>query len=251
MTHHRFAAAVSLTCALALAGCGKSASSPTPANTSRPASSHASAATSGAATADSTGDAEDLGYVAATIPLNDEIVEAARLALDPRHRASAKVQAAATQIRRTAEVRAAMLTSWRDEWTQNAEQTAAPTKATDPAQSPGKPSAGRHGATSASSSQLSSDEDMGDEEKDGADPDDLEGLAAASGTQFDALWLQHMIDLDTTHIDLAENAAETTENPELREFALQAAKQHTQEVRQLRALLTGGPDDSRGAKGKR
>ncbi len=154
------------------------------------------AAASDGATA--TASASDVSFAQAMIPHHQQAVAMADMALDPDSQASADVQDLATQIKAAQDPEIEQMTMMLEGWDQ---PTAMP-GATSPEGMEGM----GHDMGGMTVSGMMSDEDM-------------VALDQMTGAEFDQAWLQMMTEHHQGAIDMAEQAASTTLDPQVAALA--------------------------------
>jgi uncharacterized protein (DUF305 family) len=197
MKHKRNLAALGMAAALAV---GLSACSDTPTS-------------DGAATTDS---ASDVAFAQAMIPHHEQAVAMADMALDPDSQASAEVRNLATRIQSAQDPEIQQMTMWLDGWDQ-------------PTAMPG---------ASSPDDMMGMDHDMGGMVVSGMmSEQDMAALDRSTGAEFDEAWLQMMIEHHQGAIAMAEQAAQTTLEPQVAALADAIITAQQAEVTTMQGLL--------------
>ncbi len=189
--------------ALGLAGCS---STPDPASTPP------------AATQSVAGSATDVAFAQSMIPHHQQAVEMADIALAPDSGASPEVIALAEQIKGAQDPEIAQMTGWLQEW-------GAPTS--------------MPGATDGMAGMDHSGHDMGAMTMSGMmTQEQMDQLMSASGTDFDAMWSQMMIEHHQGAIAMAEQVKANSANPEVTQMADQIIAAQQAEIATMQQMLT-------------
>lgn len=158
-----------------------------------------------AASSDEFNDADVL-FAQSMIPHHEQAVEMAEIALDPTVGASAEIIDLATRIQGAQDPEIQTMTAWLEEWGEPTEMD----------QSEGHDMSSMEGMMSA---------------------EEMDALAAASGTEFDQLWAEMMITHHEGAISMAEDVQEDGVNPEVNALAGEIIEAQTGEIAELRQLL--------------
>ncbi len=208
MKHTRKLAALGIAAALAV---GLSACSDDP-------SGDGAAATSDGAT--TTASASDAAFAQAMIPHHQQAVAMAGMALDPASGASAQVQELAGQIEAAQGPEIQQMTMMLEGWDQ---PTAMP------------------GATSPEDME-GMDHDMGGMTVSGMMSDqDMAALEGMTGAEFDQAWLQMMTEHHQGAIDMAEQAAAATLDPQVAALADGIITAQQAEIATMQQMLATPP----------
>lgn len=195
-----------------LAACGSTTTSTsTPATPSSAASAAASA--SGATTAGSTA---DISFAQLMIPHHAQAIAMADLAAT--NASSPDVKALAAQIKAAQDPEIKMMGQWLTNWGASDEM---------PGMNASSPSNGDMGGM-----------DMGGVSGAGMmTQQDMDKLAAATGTEFDKMWLQMMITHHQGAITMAQQVLDTTANPDVKALAQNIIDGQTAEIDTMQKLL--------------
>ena len=163
--------------------------------------------------------ATDVAFAQSMIPHHQQAVAMADMALDPASQASAEVQALATQIKAAQDPEIQRMTAWLTEWGQ-------PT--TMPGASPG----------SAMGDMDMSGHDMGGMTMSGMmSEQQMDQLAGMHGDDFDQMWLQMMTEHHQGAIDMADQVAQTTTNPEVAALAADIVEAQQAEIATMQEMM--------------
>ena len=200
------AATTMMTAVLAFSGCGSSASSA--------GTESASAATS--VQADQALMAE-IAFAQMMIPHHQQAIEMSQMALDPASGASADVRLLAQEIEAAQGPEIVLMEQWLVEWGV-------------PYESDEDDSHGSHADDHMNAGGMDDMMGMLSDEQ-------MAQLAAATGTQFDRLWLEGMIEHHEGAVDMAETVASESDDPRVNEFAQQIITTQLAEIAQMEQLL--------------
>ena len=203
-TRPLFLAGTALALAGLLAACGSSTSTAPGVSASSASAGSSSAAGMMAA---GMGSADDIAFSQLMIPHHDQAIEMAELALAGT--SSPELLALAQQIKAAQDPEIAMMSQWLSDWD-------APMMMAD--QGSG------HDMGSMMSSGMMSDAD-------------LSSLEAASGTDFDRMWLQMMIAHHEGAIVMANQVLAATANPTVRDLAQAIVDGQAAEIDTMRKLM--------------
>lgn len=167
-------------------------------------SSDMSSATTGAAASAEFNDA-DVTFAQGMIPHHEQAVEMSDIALDPAREASPEVVDLATRVKEAQDPEIELMTGWLEEWDQPTEM-----EMTD--------------GDMASMGGMMSDEQM-------------DALAAASGTEFDQLWQEMMIAHHEGAIEMAETEQDAGRNAEAIDLAGQIISAQQAEIDEMNTML--------------
>jgi uncharacterized protein (DUF305 family) len=172
-----------------------------------------------AASVTATASAADVAFAQSMIPHHQQAVAMADMALDPAAQASAEVQALATQIKAAQDPEIQQMTTWLTEWGQ-------PT--TMPGASPGY----------AMGDMDMSGHDMGGMTMSGMmSQQQMDQLAGMHGDDFDQMWLQMMTEHHQGAIDMADQVAQTTTNPEVAALAADIVEAQQAEIATMQEMM--------------
>ena len=204
-------AATGLALALTLAACGSSGD-----HSSMSGMSGAAGSASGSASAGtSTGSAADITFAQLMIPHHQQAVEMADLALTQA--TSNEVKALAEKIKGAQDPEIAQMKSWLSAWGA-------------PEQMPG----------ASGDSMDHSGMDMGGMTSAGMmSVEDMKKLQAATGADFDRMWLQMMIAHHQGAITMANQALASTKNDQVKKLAQAIVSGQTEEISTMQKLLAG------------
>lgn len=209
LRHRSIVLATVAAAAVSLAGCSSEASSPVTSSASASVSTNADQAS-----------VVDVAFAQMMIPHHEQAIEMSQLALNPASGASAPVQQMARQIKAAQAPEIALMEQWLVEW--------------------GVPY---------------EDDDDDDDHWHGSHADDhmnawgmgdmmgmlsdeqMEELAAATGTRFDRLWLEGMIDHHEGAVDMAEMVESESGDPRVNELADQIITTQLAEIADMEQLL--------------
>ncbi|CAN5853427.1 MAG: DUF305 domain-containing protein [Ilumatobacteraceae bacterium] len=149
----------------------------------------------------------DVAFAQGMIPHHQQAVEMAELALDPTREASAEVVDLATRIQAAQDPEIQLMTGWLDAWGQPMEMDMA-------------------------EGDMGSMEGMMSEE-------DMAALAAASGTDFDRMWLEMMTAHHQGAVKMAETEQTAGMDPDAIALAGQIIAAQQAEIEEMRGLLEG------------
>lgn len=208
MKHTRRLAALGIAAALALglSACGSDG----PDDGAAPASDGATALAS----------ASDVAFAQAMIPHHQQAVAMADMALDPNSGASAEVQDLAAQIKDAQDPEIQQMTMMLDDW----DQPAAMPGAASPGDMMGMQDSDGHDMGGVTVSGMMSDQDMA-------------SLDRMTGTEFDQQWLQMMTEHHQGAIDMAEQAAATTLDPQVATLANSITTAQQAEIATMREMM--------------
>jgi uncharacterized protein (DUF305 family) len=194
--------ACSLALVVALAACGGS-------DASSSSDAPAAVTTAGeAAAAPTDADADDVEFAQAMIAHHEQAIEMAELALDPKAGAGAAVQDLATRIKRAQDPEIAQMEAWLTAEGQPLQMDT----------SDGHDMASMDGMMSA---------------------EDMDALAAATGTAFDAAWLPMMIEHHEGAVRMSEKVIAEGTDAELRTLAEGIIAAQQAEIAEMKALVGG------------
>lgn len=189
---------------LGLSACSSSSSQSAP-----------TAASTSVTTAPAVSVTTDAAFAQSMIPHHQQAVEMADLALAPNSGASPEVQALATQIKNAQGPEIDQMNQWLQAW--------------------------RVGSGNASHDMGGMDHDMGGITMTGMmSGKQMDRLMKASGTNFDTLWLTMMIEHHEGAIQMAEQVAASSSNPEVTALAEQIIIAQQDEINQMRQMLDEG-----------
>ncbi|MCU0297208.1 MAG: DUF305 domain-containing protein [Candidatus Nanopelagicales bacterium] len=194
----------------ALAVVGLSACSDT---SSQPAPS-ASPSVSAAAT---TGSATEIAFAQGMIPHHQQAIEMADLALDPRADASPQVKALAEQIKGAQDPEIEQMTQWLQQW-------GAPSAMPGASEDIGGMDHGGHDMGGMTMSGMMTTEQM-------------QQLQQVTGTAFDTMWLQMMVEHHEGAIAMAEQVKAGSTNPEVTSLADAIITGQRTEINTMRGYL--------------
>ena len=201
---------------LALSGCDSNSSSPV-------------TASAGASANADQGSMADIAFVQMMIPHHEQAIEMAELALDPASNASAPVQQMAGDIKAAQGPEIVLMEQWLVEWgvsSDDDDENDWPGSHADDHMDAGAMGDFDHMSGWAMGDMMGmlSDEQMAD-------------LAAATGMQFDRLWLEGMIDHHEGAVDMAEMVASESGDPAVNELADQIITTQLAEIAEMEQLL--------------
>lgn len=160
----------------------------------------------------------DVAFAQQMVPHHEQAVTMSDLALEPDRGASPEVQALAEQIGSAQGTEIDQMNGWLEEWDE-------PSAGSDH-----EGHGGEHG------------DDHGGGHSDGAGhegmltEEQLDELAAATGPEFDALWLSSMIAHHEGAITMAQEAVDDGQDADVRDLAEQIVQVQQDEIAQMRAL---------------
>lgn len=160
----------------------------------------------------------DVAFAQQMVPHHEQAVTMSDLALEPERGASAQVRALAEQIGSAQDSEIDQMNGWLEKWDEGG----------------GDSEHGGHGG--------GHDDDHGDGHGSGAGhegmltDEQLDELAAATGAEFDELWLTSMIAHHEGAITMAQKAVDDGKDPEVRELAEQIMQVQQDEIAQMTAL---------------
>ncbi len=170
-----------------------------------------------------TASASDVAFAQAMIPHHQQAVAMADMALDPDSGASAEVKDLATQIKAAQDPEIQQMTMMLEGWGQ---PTAMPG-----ATSPGDMEGMDHDMGGMTMSGMMSDEDMA-------------ALDGMSGAAFDQMWLTMMTEHHQGAIDMAEQVAASTLDPQVAALADDIISAQQAEIATMQGLMTPTPAES-------
>lgn len=171
---------------------------------SAPSAPAATSAASGAATA-----AGDIAFAQLMIPHHQQAIDMAVMA--QRAATTDEVRQLAEQIRGAQDPEIQMMRGWLTAWG-----------------APMEMDAGHEG------------HDMGGMSADGMmTADDMDALAAATGPEFDRMWLEMMIAHHEGALTMAQDVLASTKDPQVRDLAQSIIDGQTSEITTMKALLAG------------
>jgi uncharacterized protein (DUF305 family) len=185
--------------AVALAGCGSSGSSDV---SDAPATTQAAAVTSAATEFNDA----DVTFAQGMIPHHEQAIEMAEIALDPTVQASDEVRDIATRVKQAQDPEIELLSSWLTAWGQPMQMDT---------------TAGHD---------MSSMEGM-------MSADEMTGLAATTGAEFDDLWMNMMIRHHQGAIAMATTVQSDGSNADAIALAGQIISAQQAEIDEMNALL--------------
>ncbi len=150
----------------------------------------------------------DVVFAQSMIPHHEQAIEMAEIALDPAMGAGPEVMALATQIKEAQGPEIELLTGWLTSWGQP--------MAMD--MSDGHDMSGMVGMMSA---------------------DEMKALGAATGAEFDRLWLEMMIAHHEGAITMAADVKADSANDDVTTLADQIIAAQQAEITEMKALLAG------------
>jgi uncharacterized protein (DUF305 family) len=194
---------------LAVAACGgdDDATAPTTASATAAAPSTASAASTSTASATSSSDA-DVVFAQSMIVHHEQAIEMAEIGQDPARQARAEVVALAGRIEAAQDPEIELMTGWLQAW-------GAPVQM-----------------------DTSSGHDMS-EMTGMMSAEDMDALAATSGTEFDDMWLTMMVEHHEGAIEMATDIQAEGANPDVKTLGGQIVAAQQAEVDEMRQLLDG------------
>jgi uncharacterized protein (DUF305 family) len=171
------------------------------------------------------GSAADVAFAQSMIPHHQQAIEMADLALAPEAGASPQVVELAEQIKAAQDPEIQQMTQWLQQW---GEPTAMP--GTDNAD-------GMAGMDH-------SGHDMGGITMSGMmTPEQMDQLAASTGSEFDQMWLNMMIEHHEGAIEMSEQVAGVTSNPEVAELASAIIVAQQEEITTMTQMLEAAGND--------
>lgn len=201
-------ATTGLALTLALAGCSSATDTTTP-----PASTPASAPMMDGSTSLTAGSDTDIAFAQLMIPHHQQAIQMADLAATTG--TSAEVKALAAQIKAAQDPEISMMSQWLTGWGAPLEMEGTTDGGMD------------HG-----------DMDMGGMTVAGMmSAQDMDNLGAATGADFDTMWLQMMIAHHQGAIAMAQQVADTTTNPAVQDLASAVIAGQTTEITTMQQLL--------------
>ena len=159
----------------------------------------------------------DIAFAQQMVPHHEQAVVMSDLALEPDRGASAEVRALAEQIGSAQDSEIDQMNGWLEEWGE------------DGGDSEHEGHGGGHGTDHG--------EDHGPGHEGMLTDEQLDELAAATGTEFDSLWLASMIAHHEGAITMAQDAVDDGKDPEVRELAEQIVQAQQDEIDQMRLLV--------------
>lgn len=193
---------------LALAGCASTTDTAAP-----PASAPASALMMDGSNSPRAGSDTDIAFAQLMIPHHQQAIQMADLA--STNASSAEVKGLATQIKAAQDPEISMMTEWLTGWGAPMEMEGTTDGGMD------------HG-----------DMDMGGMTVAGMmSAEDMDNLGAATGADFDTMWLQMMIAHHQGAIAMAQQVADTTTNPAVQDLADAVIAGQTTEITTMQQLL--------------
>lgn len=199
---------------------------------------------------------DDVAFVRAMIPLHEQALVMAEMALDPRHRASAQIRGLAAEVEATHDPQATTMNTWRAAWDDTDVETVEPTaptavpdeatsatpQDTAPAEPGGAGAAPGRRPTTVIEHTTTLEPAPGDPSGSAfMNPQIMEQLGAASGEEFGRLWLELMIAHHERSVATAKQALSSTSKPEVEEMAEQIAQGQSARITRMRELLAAGP----------
>ncbi len=169
-----------------------------------------------------TGSATDVAFAQSMIPHHQQAVEMADLALAPQADASPQVKQLAEQIKAAQDPEIQQMTGWLQGW-------GAPTAMPGASSAPGMQGMDHSG------------HDMGGMSVSGMMTDEqMQALRAASGQEFDDMWLQMMIEHHQGAIAMAEQVKGAAGDPQVAALADQIIAAQQQEIATMQESLAAG-----------
>lgn len=169
-----------------------------------------------------TGSATDVAFAQSMIPHHQQAVEMADLALAPQADASPQVRQLAEQIKAAQDPEIQQMTGWLQGW-------GAPTAMPGASSAPGMQGMDHSG------------HDMGGMSVSGMMTDEqMQALRAASGQEFDDMWLQMMIEHHQGAIAMAEQVKGGAGDPQVAALADQIIAAQQQEIATMQESLAAG-----------
>ena len=203
-------ATVGLALAAALTGCASTSEGTATAPSSSPTA--GAGMMNGAASA-SPGSDTDIAFAQLMIPHHQQAIQMADLAAT--NATSAEVKALAAQIKAAQDPEISMMSQWLTAWGAPMEMEGTADGGMD------------HG-----------DMDMGGMTVAGMmSAEDMDNLGAATGADFDTMWLQMMIAHHQGAISMAQQVADTTTNPAVQELADAVIAGQTTEITTMQQML--------------
>jgi len=163
------------------------------------------------------GSATEIAFAQGMIPHHQQAIEMADLALDPRADASPEVTALAEQIKGAQDPEIEQMSQWLQQW--------------------GAPSA-MPGASQGMAGMDHGGHDMGGMTMSGMmTAEQMQQLQQATGTTFDTMWMQMMIEHHEGAIDMAEQVKAGSANPEVTALADAIITGQRSEIATMRGYL--------------
>lgn len=182
----------------------------------------ATALVTGCGSSDTHNDA-DVTFAQQMVPHHEQAVTMSDLALEPDRGASAEVRALAEQIGSAQHGEIEQMNGWLEEWGEDGAVS----------------EHGGHGAEHGDGH----GEGHGDGGHEGMlTEEQLDELAAATGAEFDALWLTSMIEHHEGAITMAQKVVADGKDPDVRALAEQIVQVQQDEIEQMRAIVSSLDD---------
>lgn len=205
---------LAVTLTVALAACGSDSShsgmsmSPTPTTSTSTSTSSKAEATPSSGAATLSLNETDVEFLQGMIPHHEQAIEMAEIALDPKAAASPEVVALATRIKAAQDPEVQQMTQWLWDAGQNITMD-----------------------TSAGHDMSTMDGMM--------TADQMDAMAAATGADFDRMWLEMMVAHHQGAISQSQTVKANGANPDVRTLADQIIAAQQAEITEMQALLNG------------
>ncbi len=166
----------------------------------------------------------DVAFAQQMVPHHEQAVTMSDLALEPDRGASAEVRALAEQIGSAQHAEIEQMNGWLEEW--------------------GEDGAGsEHGGHGAEHGDGHGEGHGGGAGHEGMLTDEqLDDLAAATGPEFDTLWLTSMIEHHEGAITMAQKVVDDGKDPDVRDLAEQIVQVQQDEIEAMRAIVSSLDD---------
>lgn len=165
----------------------------------------------------------DVAFAQQMVPHHEQAVTMSDLALEPDRGASAEVRALAEQIGSAQHAEIEQMNGWLEEWGEDG--------AGSEHEGHGAEHGDGHGAEHGAGGH---DDGAGHEGM--LTDEQLDELAAATGAEFDTLWLTSMIEHHEGAITMAQKVVDDGKDPDVRDLAEQIVQVQQDEIETMRAL---------------
>jgi len=166
----------------------------------------------------------DVAFAQQMVPHHEQAVTMSDLALEPDRGASAEVRALAEQIGSAQHTEIEQMNGWLEEWGEDG-------------------SGSEHGGHGAEHGDGHGEGHGGGDGHEGMLTDEqLDDLAAATGAEFDTLWLTSMIEHHEGAITMAQKVVADGKDPDVRDLAEQIVQVQQDEIEQMRAIVSSLDD---------
>ena len=162
----------------------------------------------------------DVAFAQQMVPHHEQAVTMSDLALEPDRGDSPEVQALAQQIGSAQHAEIEQMNGWLEEWGEDGA---------------GSEHGNGHGEGHGDDHGTGHDDGAGHEGM--LTEEQLDELAAASGTEFDTLWLTSMIEHHEGAITMAQKAVDDGQDPDVRELAEQVVQVQQDEIGVMTELV--------------